>query len=179
MRTLACILAFCATATAVAQEGPAGATAEHRWLKQFVGEWETVSEASFGPELPPITCKGEASYRMLGELWLVSELKSEMMGTPIDAIQTLGYDPEKEKYVGTWIDTMMNHMWKYEGVVDESGKKLTLEAEGPNFAAGGKMTKFRDAYEFKSPDHVEAVSQMLGEDGEWTTFMTGDFRRKK
>lgn len=94
-------------------------------------------------------------------------------------IQTIGYDATKKKYVGTWVDSMMNYLWLYEGNVDETGNKLTLEAEGPNFMADGKLTRFRDAYEFKSPDHIIVSSSMLSEDGKWITFMTGESSRKK
>jgi Protein of unknown function (DUF1579) len=72
---------------------------------------------------------------------------------------------------------MMNHLWLYEGTVDDSGTKLILEAEGPNFMSDGKLTKFRDAYEFKTPDHIIVSSSMLGEDGKWTAFMTGESKR--
>jgi hypothetical protein len=51
-------------------------------------------------------------------------------------------------------------------------KKTTFEAEGPNFMAEGKKAKFRDTNEFKSPDHSDAMSSMLGEDGKWVRFMT-------
>ena len=115
---------------------------------------------------------------MLGGFWLVSESKANPMGMQMHAIQTIGYDPQAKKYVGTWVDSMMNHMWKYEGTVDESGQKLTLEAEGPNHMAGGKLTKFRDAYEFVSPDRIIVTALMLGEDGKWITFMTGEATRK-
>ena len=43
----------------------------------------------------------------------------------------------------------------------------------------GKMTKYRDAYEFKSDDVMIATSSMQGEDGKWITFMTGEAKRKK
>ena len=95
------------------------------------------------------------------------------------AVQTIGYDEAKKKYVGTWVDSMMNHLWRYEGSVDDSGKILTLEADGPNFMAAGKTTKFRDAYEFKSTDHIVATSSMRTDDGKWVTFMTGQVRRVK
>lgn len=176
----ACV-ALAATVAIRAQEQPQfpGPEKEHEWLKQFVGEWESESKASMRPGQPPLECTGTMSCRMLGPFWVISEVTGHMGGTTVKAVQTIGYDPEKKRYVGTWVDSMMNHLWKYEGAVDESGKKLTLEAEGPNFMAGGKTTKFRDAYEFKSKDHIVVTSSMLTEDGKWVTFMTGHARRKK
>ena len=154
-------------------------TKEHELLKKFVGEWESTAEAVAGPNMPAMTCKGRTSARMLGGFWVVIEGQSDMMGMKIDAVQTIGYDPQKKKYIGTWVDSMFNHKWDYSGTVDAAGKKLTLEAEGPNFMAEGKTAKFRDTYEFKSPDHIEATSSMLGEDGKWVQFMTGQIKRKK
>lgn len=170
-----------AASVLVAQELPKfpPAQKEHAWLQQFVGEWEAESEAAMGPGQPPMKCKGTTSSRMLGDFWVVSESKSDMLGKSITAIQTIGFDPQSKKYVGTWVDSMMNHLWKYEGTVDSTGKILTLEAEGPNFMQADKLAKFRDAYEFKSKDHIVATSSMLGDDGKWVTFMTGNIRRKK
>lgn len=152
---------------------------EHEWLNHFVGEWESESEGSMGPDQPKIKCKGTMKSRMLGGFWVVSESKSEMMGMPIDAIQTIGYDAAKKKYVGTWVDSMMNHMWHYSGTVDSTGKILTLEAEGPDFLGGEKMKTYRDVYEFKSKDHIIATSSVKDDDGKWVTFMTGSVKRKK
>ncbi len=152
---------------------------EHELLQLFVGQWDSESEASMGPGQPPMKCKGSMKSRMIGGFWVVSDMTGDMAGTTMTAVQTIGYDAEKKKYVGTWIDSMMNYMWKYEGTVDETGKILTLEAEGPNFMAAGKLTKFRDAYEIKSADHIVATSSMLTEDGKWIVFMTGNLTRRK
>jgi hypothetical protein len=170
-----------AASMAAAQEAPEfpQPQAEHEWLKQFVGEWETTAEASMGPGQPPMTCQGTMSSRMLGGFWMISESKIEVTGSPMTGVLTVGYDPQKKKYVGTWIDSMMNHLWRYEGALDETGKKLTLEAEGPNFMQAGKTARFRDAYEFKSADHIVTTASMEDEDGKWITFMTGEARRKK
>ncbi len=73
----------------------------------------------------------------------------------------------------------MNHLWHYEGTLDSKGKTLTLEAEGPDFADPSKTAKFRDSYEFKSPDHIIGTSSMQNQDGKWEVFMTGEFRRSK
>lgn len=177
-------IAFCALlpwASAFAQppEQTPGPTKEHQWLAQFVGEWQTQSDCTRGPGEAPIKCEGAVIGRKLGEFWIVNEINSTMLDTPINAIQTIGYDPVQKKYIGTWVDSMMNHMWKYEGTVDQSGKILTLEADGPNPGASGKPTKFRDSYEFKTPDRILAKSSMLGDDGKWVTFMIGEMKRKK
>lgn len=170
------------TSSAVhAQEGPQipGPEKEHKWLHQFVGEWSTNSKADMGPDLPAMECEGTITSRMIGELWVLNELKGDVAGMPMTGIQTIGYDSTKKKYVGTWVDSMVNFMWHYEGTVDESGKILTLEAKGPNFMAEGKVTKFQDIYEFKSADEIAVSSKMLGDDGKWITFMTGTAKRQK
>lgn len=163
-----------------AQEPPASkAGAEHEWLKQFVGQWESQAEAVMVPGEPAVTCNGEMSYRMLGDLWLIGDATMAAADPPVRAIQTIGYSPEQKKYVGTWVDSMFNHLWQYEGSVDESGRILTLEADGPNLASPGETTKYRDVYEFKSADHIVATSSMLGPDGQWVTFMRGNMHRIK
>lgn len=151
---------------------------EHEWLNQFVGEWDSMNKSAGTPGQPEMECKGTMSARMLGGFWVISESNADMMGTEINSIQTIGYDPEKKKYVGTWVDSAFNHLWQYEGTVDESGKKLSLEATGPNMVEPGKTAKYRDSYEFKSADEITVKSEM-SVDGEWVTFMNGTMKRKK
>ena len=153
-----------------------GPAPEHTFLKKFVGEWTTTSECQMGPGQPALQCEGKFKARMLGEFWLISDTEGAMAGTTVHAVLTLGYDPQQQKYVGTWVDSMMNHLWKYEGSVE--GETLTLEAAGPNFLAGGKPALFRDLYEFKSADEIAVSSQMQSDDGTWVTFITGTARRK-
>lgn len=152
---------------------------EHEWLYQFVGEWESVLKTSTGPGQPEFECLGKMTSRKIGGLWVVSELQTDMMGSPMTAIQTLGYDPKTKKYIGTWIDSMYAHMWKYTGTVDESTKSLTLEADGPSFTDPEKSAKYRDIYQFKSADLIVMTSKVQGDDGKWTTFMSGQIKRKQ
>jgi hypothetical protein len=177
--TTALFCTLIAVTTIVAQDAPQfpQPTKEHQWLEQFLGEWDSESECSVGPGQPPMKCKGAMKARMLGGHWLISDVTADMGGVEMTAVQTIGYDPQKKVYVGTWVDSMTNHMWKYEGSVDVTGKILTLEAEGPSFSEPGKMAKYRDAYEFKSKDHIVATSSIQGDDGKWVTFMTGQVRR--
>lgn len=174
------LAALFAVSLSLAQDPPqpSAPEKEHEWLKQFVGEWESESEATFGPD-HKLKCKGRMKAKMLGSFWMISETRSEMMGTQVDAIQTIGYDPKTKKYIGSWVDSMFNHMWKYEGTVDKTGKILTLEAEGPDFVNQGNTAKYRDVYEFKSKDQIAVSSSAQNDKGEWVTFMTGTAKRKK
>jgi hypothetical protein len=95
---------------------------------------------------------------------------------------SLGYDPGKERYVGTWVGSMMTHMWLYDGELDASGRILTLNSEGPDMSPGadsGKLAKYKDVIEFKTADHRILTCNRLGEDGKWRPFMTAHYRRTK
>lgn len=155
-----------------------GPEKEHEWLKQLVGEWESEAEMIMVPGQPPIKSKGKESVRAIGGLWVVCDVSGDSPIGPMTAVMTLGYDPQKKKYIGTWIDSHMNHLWIYEGSVDATGKILTLEAEGPNIMDPTKRAKYRDVIEIKSKDHKVLTSSALGDDGKWTTFGTVNFRRK-
>jgi len=155
---------------------PYGIKRGHIWLQQFVGEWESESEVFMEPGKPPMKFKGTESSRMIGPFWVVAEGKGDMMGMPFTSLLTLGYDSEKNKYIGSWIDSMDIHLWRYEGTVDPTGKILTLEAEGPSDRG---LSKFKEVTEFKSKDHRVFTSLRQGEDGKWTTVVTVNSRRKK
>ncbi len=153
---------------------------EHQWLQKLVGDWTYDADCNMGPDQPPSKSNGSESVRSLGGLWVLCEGKGEMPGGgPCTTLMTLGFDPQKERYVGTWIGSMMTTLWVYDGSMDMAGKVLTLSAEGPNMCAEGKTAKYKDVIEFKSDDLRVLTSHMLGDDGKWQQFMTANYRRKK
>ena len=153
---------------------------EHQWLQQLVGEWTSEAECSMGPGQPSTKSYGTERVRMVGGLWMVGEGQGEMPGGgTATMIMTLGYDPQKKRYLGTWIGSMMTHMWHYDGEMDASGRILTLSAEGPSMAGDGTMAKYQDIIEIKSKDHRTLSSRVLGPDGTWNHFMTAHYRRRK
>ncbi|REJ88008.1 MAG: DUF1579 domain-containing protein [Planctomycetota bacterium] len=175
------VLAFSLITTAANAQLPdfPAPSEEHKWLEQFAGEWVTVSKtAEFGDQ-PSMEHKGAMTSEMLGGFWAVNRFQGNTGGIEFKALQTIGYDAARKKYVGTWIDSMLDQLWNYEGELDESGKTLVLTAEGPNFFDGGKLTEFRDSYEFKSADLIITTSEIKGPDGKWFTFMTGEMTRAK
>ena len=153
---------------------------EHQWLQKLVGEWTYETEASMGPDQPPMKTGGTESVRSLGGLWVMAEGQGEMPdGSAATTVMTLGYDPQQKGYVGTWIGSMMTYLWVYDGTLDADGRVLTLAADGPDMSVEGKMAKYKDVIEFKSDDHRVLTSHMLGEDGTWHQFMTANYRRKQ
>lgn len=153
---------------------------EHLWLKRLVGEWTYEGEATMEPGKAPEKWKGAESVRSLGDLWFLAEGQTEMPGVGTGTtIMTLGYDPQKEHYVGAWIGSMMAHLWVYEGILDADERVLTLDTEGADMAGQGKLTKYRDVIEFKSDDHRVLTSLIQDDDGNWQQFMTANYRRNK
>lgn len=163
----------------VAAEPPAmpQPTKEHEWLKQFAGEWDVETEAYLAPDQPPMKMKGTESARMLGGFWVVGENKGEFMGAPFTGLMTFGFDPEKKKYVGTWVDSNTSSLWHYTGSVDATGKILTLETEG-FCPIEGKVCQFQNTIEFKSKDLRVLTGTRLGKDGKWARAMTVIARRR-
>jgi hypothetical protein len=152
---------------------------EHHWLSKLVGDWTFEGEAQ-EPGKPPQKSTGKESVRSLGGVWIIGEGEAEMPGEGAGRwVITLGYDPQKKRFVGSWVGSMMTNMWVYDGALDESEKVLTLDSEGPSMKPDGGMSKYRDIIEIKSGDHRTLTGQVLGEDGKWQTFMTAQYKRKK
>ena len=153
---------------------------EHTWLQELVGEWTFESECVGEPGKPTEKFRGTESVKPLGKLWIVGEGQGEMPGGGSALMMlTLGFDPQRNRFVGTWQGSMMTHLWVYGGELDTDGRVLILNAEGPSFSGDGTTAKYQDVVEVKSPDHRILTSRMQNSDGTWTQFMTAHYRRKK
>ena len=89
---------------------------QHQWLQKLVGEWTAESECSMGPDQPVQKTKMTETVRPLGALWTLAEGQGEMPGGGMaKMLMTLGYNPQTGRFVGTWVGSMMTHMWVYDG----------------------------------------------------------------
>lgn len=149
---------------------------EHRWLEKLAGKWTYEGEAE-GEEGK---ATGKETVRSLGGLWILAEGEGEMPGSPepMRTLMSLGYNPQTRRYVGTWIGSMMTHMWVYDGEMDATGKVLTLNCEGPSMADHTVMAPYRDVLEIIDDDH-RILRAFVQEDGQWRHFMTTNYRRVK
>jgi hypothetical protein len=149
-------------------------TAEHDWLRQLVGEWRVEMPGSDGAALP-----GTETVRALGEAWLLLEGRASMPdGSPMQTLMTLGYDPAQRAFVGSWIGSMMNHLWVYRGgTLDAARKVLALPSEGPSFDDPGRTAQYRDEIEIVGAGERLLHGNVLGADGCWNRFMTARYLR--
>jgi len=149
------------------------ATPQHKWLHQLVGQWTMQSD---DPQHP---MGGIEEVRHLGELWIIGEGQTAMPdGTPGALRVTIGYDPEKGKFVGHWVGSMMANQFVYEGDLDAAGKILTLNTEGPTWEEGQSgLARYRDIYEIVSDTERLLRSEMQKADGSWTEFMRVTYKR--
>lgn len=137
----------------------------------MVGEWTLASEG----ETPWVeTC------RPLGDIWIVIESRGRMPdGSAGQTLLTLGFDPKRQRFVGTWIGSMMTHMWVYDGTLDETGTELTLDCQGPDFfnPDNPEMIAFRDIVTLKDRHTRLLRSESQQPDGSWKKFMSMEYRR--
>ena len=91
------------------------------------------------PGQPPAKC--EASKRALAwrPVGAVRERRRHAGGRQGEHVDDTRYDPQKQRFVGTWIGSMMTYLWVYEGTLDATEKVLTLNAEGPSMGTEGKL----------------------------------------
>ncbi len=153
---------------------------EHHWLHRLVGEWTYEIDAPAEPGKTAAKMTGTESVRSLGGLWILGEGRGEMPdGRVATSLITLGFNPETKRFVGTWIGTMMTYLWIYDGELDEAGRVLTLDSDGPAMSNDGKMAKYQDIIELVSDDHRVLTARTLRPDGVWQQFMQTTYRRAK
>ena len=152
---------------------------EHLWLKKLVGEWTMEGESMMGPDKAPEKFSGTERVRSLDDLWFLFEGEGLVPGMGNSTtLMTLGFDPQKKRFVGTFIGSMMTNLWVYDGALDASGKTLTLDSDGPSMTGEG-TAHYKDSITIESNDRRIMTSQVQGPDGKWTQIMKLVFRRTK
>lgn len=152
-------------------------TAEHAILEQLAGEWDATMKMDF-PGVQP--SKGTMSTKLgMNGLWLVGDYKTDnFMGSPFTGHALTGYDPEKGKYVGTWIDSMTMALGVQEGTYDAATKTLTMESKGLDPMSGEEVT-MKMVTKVQDKDHHTFEMYSPGPDGSDMLALTIEYVRKK
>ena len=115
-----------------AQELPT-ASEHHAYLMRGVGEWEgtmTMHAEGMSPEGVPC----HDSITAVGDFWTRSSFSCDLMGMPFVGTGVTGYDPDKGKFVGTWVDNMTTRLTVMEGELE--GDALVMRYVGPDPVTG-------------------------------------------
>jgi hypothetical protein len=114
----------------LAAQGPVQPGPEHQKFAAAAGTWDAVVEST-GPDGKATQSKGISEQRIAcGGLWLIDDFKAEFGGAPFEGHGVLGFDPQKGKYVQTWVDSMAASPMHMEGTFDAAGKALTMGGMG-------------------------------------------------
>lgn len=121
---------------------------EQKWYEQFVGEWNTSTVTmGMAPE------KGTASMKMiLGGRFLESHHQGKFMGMPMKGLGFAGYDNYKKKYTQMWVSSMSTAMSHSEGLMDQSGKRLTYWGTMDEWMTGEMDKPVKYVYQYVNKD---------------------------
>jgi hypothetical protein len=129
-------------------------TENHRVLEALVGEWTTTSKMFMDPASPPEESSGTCSSTLLFDgRFVQGNHHGEFMGKPFHGIGTTGYDNAKQKYVGTWMDSMSTGIMTAEGTYDAAKKTFTFTGAMADPMTGGE-TSFRYTYNISNRDRI-------------------------
>jgi hypothetical protein len=154
---------------------PDSPSPEHAMLQKMVGTWDAEVTNTMGATVEK--SKGTMVSRALGPMWVVSDFKGEHMGTPFEGHEVCGWDPAKQKYTSSWIDTMKATATTGEGTYDSSARKLTMNME---CFTNGKTHSSTNVIQWKDDNSMTMTMQMTGpEAASMPGGMTIEYKRRK
>ena len=139
------VAGFAIGAAVLALAGPPGSAGRHRLYLEFLkweeGTWDaTITQVDPKGGPPKVTHAVQTDRLRACGQWLITELT--MVGAAPGAAGSyegfgiLGFDPEENKMVGTWVDSLTDFVAVSKGTVSKNGKKLTLRVPTKDPASG-------------------------------------------
>lgn len=145
---------------------------EHEKLKELVGNWDALMDMG-GQKT-----KAKATYKSICDgMWVVSDFEGELAGAKFHGHGLDGYDLNKKKYVGVWIDSWSSAPLHMEGNYDPKTKLLVMT--GDSVGLDGKPEKFKATTETKDKDHFTFKMYMVQPDGTDQLAFTIEYTRRK
>jgi Protein of unknown function (DUF1579) len=174
-----CFFISSLSASAMAQPG-AKPTDEHKILAEEEGTWDaTVKSFVSGPDAEPAISKGtEVNTIMTGGLWILSKFEGDFGGVKFEGRGQFGYDPNKKKYVGTWIDSLSPNLSVLEGSYDPKTKTMTYVGDGTS-AEGTKYSQKMVTTTKNDGSRVFTLYMKIGDAKDEAKFMEITYQKRK
>lgn len=152
-------------------------TKQHKMLAMQVGTWNAKMEYLDFNTGKMTTSKGVSIRKQpLGSFWLIDNFQADMMGMTFKGMGVTGYDPQKKKLVGTWVDSMTPSLMVIEGNFDEAGKVMTMSGMGVGADGKPAKTTLKTTVHDKDKHVFEMFTQMP--DGKDMKMMTITYTRR-
>lgn len=145
---------------------------EHEDLKKLEGTWDCVMDMGGQKS------KATSTYKSIcGGMWMASDFEGDLGGVKFQGHGLDGYDLNKKKYVGVWVDSFTSAPMHFEGNVDPKSKVLAMTGEsvGPD----GSPQKFKNTTEWKDKDHFTFKMFMVEPSGEEQLAFSIEYTRRK
>ncbi|MCA8961742.1 MAG: DUF1579 family protein [Planctomycetes bacterium] len=130
--------------------GPLQPGREHEKLLTKVGEWTVQCTYFWGEE--PMTVEGSDRVEALGGFWTLGHFECDTGAIAIRGLATTGFDPEKQRFVGTWQDSTNPYHYYFEGRFDAAGKRLEMVGDNID-PMSGLLVKYRSVETFHDDDN--------------------------
>jgi hypothetical protein len=154
-------------------------TPQHQWLGRLIGEWTFRHDVPRTDDARVTTIEGTEVFRAIGPLWVQGEAVSPLPdGGMSMSLMTLGWDPAKGRFVGTWVGSVMPTLWVYDGELEPDGQTLSLYSEGPAMDGTSGLVPYKDVVAFIDDNTRTLTGHTKAADGAWSPFMTVEYRRR-
>jgi hypothetical protein len=152
---------------------------EHKMLAKGAGKWKAAVTANFGPE-PMKTTAVETVRSDVGGLWQIGDFVADKNGPMAGFVGHgfVGYDPDRKKFVGSWIDSWTYAPQTMSGTLDATGKILTMDAVGWDSQSKMEM-KTKQITTYVDDDHHTFSMRMAGPDGKEMEVLRIEYTREK
>ncbi len=132
------------------------------------GTWQATLSMHRGADQAVEQIIGVETNTMIGDLWSIGKLELPGAEAPYVGFATLGYDPSKEKYVGTWVDSLSPQILEMHGNYDDKSSTLTLFYT--TLGKNGELEERKNVMVYED-ENTRDYDSYLKEGDEWKLYM--------
>ncbi len=153
----------------------------HHLLSRLVGEWEGTAKTWFEPDKLADESPISGTIRsILGGRFVLHEYTSQVMGSALSGMATLGYHLDEKRFTMSWIDTFHMGTGLMYSTSTAPGSEDRFSVLG-SYAdpKGGKPWGWRTDIEVLSPEQLVFTHHNITPDGKSAKAVEIQYRRKR
>ena len=149
----------------------------HEWLAQAAGIWDVQGHYFVGDGQESFEAKGVETVEMIGPFWQQSKMEIELFDSVVHGVTYLGFDPTRQVFVSTWIDSANPFLYRYEGAYDDATKLLSMSGVNtdPNT---GKPATYRSLGSYDLPAERTFTLSVEVASGDEFEILSYEYRRR-